>query len=158
MKNGKFYFGLIAALAIIFITSCGTPVTLTGWKNPSVNVQVSKIVVMPLFEKLEYMQPFEQSVCAYFNSRGLPSIASLSFLNPSVKYNIADIKHKCDSLGADGILVFSYQGTDKSENYVPQTTYVTTDFGGYWGGGYWGGGYYGGYWGPGYYTAVSTGG
>jgi hypothetical protein len=121
---------------------------------------ISKIVIMPLFEKLEYIQPFEQSMVAFFDERGLKSIGSLRFLNPSVKYTIAEIKKKCDSLGADGILVFTYKGTDKTEAYVPETTYVTGDFGGYWGGGYWGGGFYGGgfYGGAGYYNTISTGG
>ena len=56
-------------------------------------------------------------------------------------------------VGIDAILVFTYQGTDKTQDYVPQTTYVSGGYGGYWGGGYWGGGYYGttvttsgGYW------------
>jgi len=132
-----------------------SPVTLTSWKNPADNSQISRVVVMPLFDKLEYMKPFEQTMDAYFNSQGLKAIGSLDFLNPNVKYPIDDIKRKCDSLGADAILLFKYTGTDKTENYIPPTTYVTGGFGGYWGGGYWGGGYYGGYYGGG---VVSTGG
>ena len=73
------------------------------------------------------------------------------FLNPSIKYPIEEIKKKCDSLGADAILVFVYKGTDKEQTYVPATTYVSAGYGGYWGGGYWGGGYYGG-------TVTTTGG
>jgi hypothetical protein len=156
MKTAKIYFGLLAVVAAFMLTSCGSPITLTSWKNPDNKSQISKVVVMPLFEKLEYMKPFEQSVDAYFEKQGLKSIGSLDFLNPTIKYPIADIKRKCDSLGADAILVFKYKGTDKEESYVPQTTYVTGGYGGYWGGGYWGGGYYGG----GYYGGgvVSTGG
>jgi len=93
------------------------------------------------------MKPFEQSMVSYFNNKGLKSIGSLEFLNPNTKYPINDIKRKCDSLGADAILLFVYEGTEKSENYVPPTTYYAGGYGGYggyWGGGYWGGGYYGG--------------
>ena len=161
MKTGKIYLGFLAVITAFLATSCGSPVTLTSWKNPDNKSQISKVVVMPLFEKLEYMKPFEQSVDAYFEKQGLKSIGSLDFLNPSIKYPIDDIKRKCDSLGADAILVFKYKGTDKSESYVPQTTYATGGYGGYWGGGYWGGGYYGGgYYGGGYYGGgtVSTGG
>jgi hypothetical protein len=156
MKTRKSYFVLLAVITALIITSCGSPVTMTSWKNPANTTQISKVVVMPMFEKLEYMKPFEQSMCAYFQSKGLKSLGSLEFLNPSIKYPIADIKTKCDSMGADAILVFIYQGTDKTENYVPETTYYTGGYGGYWGGGYWGGGYYGG----GYYGGgvVSTGG
>jgi hypothetical protein len=161
MKTGKIYFGLLAVVAAFVLTSCGAPVTLTSWKNPDIKAQISNVVIMPLFDKLEYMKPFEQSMDAYFEKQGLKSISSLDFLNPSIKYPIDDIKRKCDSMGVDGILVFQYKGTDKTENYIPPTTYYTGGYGGYWGGGYWGGGYYGGgyYGGGGYYCgAVSTGG
>lgn len=160
METRKIYFALLAVIAAFVLTSCGSSVTLTSWKNPANNTQISKVVVMPLFEKLEYMKPFEQSMCSYFQTKGLKSLGSLDFLNPNIKYPIDDIKKKCDSLGADAILVFIYKGTDKTDNYVPPTTYYTGGYGGYWGGGYWGGGYYGGYYGGGMYGGgvVSTGG
>jgi len=138
MKTRKIYLSLLAIVAAFVVTSCGSPVTLTSWKNPNDNSKISKVVVMPLFDKLEYMKPFEQSMDAYFNSQGLKALGSLDILNPDIKYPVADIKKKCDSLGADGILVFVYKGTDKSQSYVPPTTYTTGGFGGYWGGGYWG--------------------
>lgn len=159
MKTGKLLFGLLAVVAAFMLTSCGSPVTLTSWKNPEFKSQISNVAIMPMFEKLEYMKPFEQSMDMFFEKKGLKAIGSLDFLNPNIKYSIDEIKKKCDSLGVDAILVFIYEGTDKTESYVPQTTYVTGGYGGYWGGGYWGGGYYGGYYGSPYYgTAVSTGG
>jgi len=156
MKTSKIYFSLLAVVTAFVITSCGSPVTLTSWKNPADNSKISKIVVMPLFDKLEYMKPFEQAMDAYFNTQGLKALGSLDILNPNVKYTVAEIKKKCDSLGADAILVFVYKGTDKSESYVPPTTYTTGGFGGYWGGGSWGGGAWGGY-GGGYYGGVAGG-
>ena len=149
------FCGLLLVGAVFFLTRCETPLTLTTIKNPEINAQVSKVAVMPLFEKLEYLKPFEQNVVSCFNSKGLKAIGSLEFLNPQKKYEINDIKRKCDSLGADAILLFIYEGTDKTESYIPPTTYYTGyygGYGGYWGGGYWGGGYYGatmttgGYW------------
>jgi hypothetical protein len=154
MKTGKKIIGLFAVMAVIMLNSCTAPVTLTSWKNPDSKSQISKVVLMPMFEKLEYTKPFEQSMDAYFEQQGLKTIGSLDFLNPNIKYSIDEIKKKCDSLSADGILVFIYKGTDKTENYIPPTTYYTGGYGGYWGGGYWGGGYYGGYYGG----TVSTGG
>jgi hypothetical protein len=153
MKTRKFYFGFSTLLIAFLLTACVSPVTLTTWKNPDSKVQISKVVVIPLFEKLEYMKPFEQSVDAYFNKQGLKSIGSLDFLNPNIKYPIDVVKHKCDSLGADGVLVFAYKGTETNESYIPETTITTgnTGFGGYWGGGYWGGGYYGNAYGTAYY-------
>ena len=166
MKTRNIYFAFLAVVAAFVITSCSSPVTLTSWKSPTDNSTISKVVVMPLFDKLEYIKPFEQSMDAYFIKQVLKTIGSLDFLNPSIKYKLADIKRKCDSIGADAILVLLYEGTDKTENYVPPTTYTTGDFGGYWGSGYWGGGFYGGgfygggYYGDGFYgtSTVSTGG
>ena len=132
MKTKKSYATLMAIAVILLMVSCTAPVMMTTHKNPNDNSKISKVVVMPLFDKLENIKPFEQSVNAYFNTKGLKSIGSLDFLSPAVKYPIADIKRKCDSLGADAIIVFIYQGTDKTESYVPQTTYVTGGFGGYW--------------------------
>ncbi len=152
---------MLITVSAFVLTSCEAPVTLTTWKNPDISKQVSKVAVMPLFEKIEFMKPFEQSMVGVFTGNGLKAIGSLAFLNPTVKYPIDEIKHRCDSLGVDAILLFTYQGMDKTESYVPPTTYYTGGYGGYggyWGGGYWGG-YYGGYAG-GYYggTVATTGG
>lgn len=150
--------GVSLLFLLLVMNACDAPITLTSWKNPQVNGQISKVVVMPLFEKLEFIKPFESAMVSSFTKKGLKSIGSLGFLNPTVKYPINDIKHRCDSMGADGILVFIYEGTDKTESYIPPTTYYTGGYGGYggyWGGGYWGGGYYGGYYGGG---VVTTGG
>jgi hypothetical protein len=141
---------LMVAL-LLMITACDTPIAITTWKNPDVKTQISKVAIMPLFEKLEYIKPFEMSMVACFDKKGLKSIGSLDFLNPTIQYPIDVIKHRCDSLGVDAILLFIYQGTEKSENYIPPTTYYTGGYGGY--GGYWGGGYWGGYG-----SVVTTGG
>ncbi|MEI7981431.1 MAG: hypothetical protein WCI71_07235 [Bacteroidota bacterium] len=161
MKKNQIFLAITMIAGAFLLTSCGAPVTLTSWKNPEVTGQISKVAVMPLFEKIEFTKPFEVTMVAYFNSRGLKSIGSLDFLNPAIKYEINDIKHRCDSLGVDAILLFTYQGMDKTESYVPPTTYYTAGYGGYggyWAGGYWGGysgGYYGGYYGG---TVATTGG
>jgi hypothetical protein len=165
MRTKKLILSILIMAGAFIFTSCDTPVALTSWKNPQSTQQVSKVVVMPLFEKLEYMKPFELAMVNYFKSRGLKSMGSLEFLNPSIKYPIDDIKRKCDSLGVDAILVFTYTGTEKHESYIPPTTYYSGGYGGYggyWGGGYWGG-YYGGYYGGGgvtttggYWTSSST--
>jgi len=151
MKTKNVNYGLVVIITTLFLTSCGSQVNLTSWKNPQDNSKISKVVVIPLFEKLEYIKPFEQTMVAYFTAQGLKSIGSLDFLNPSIKYSKESVQKKVDSLGADAVLIFKYTGTDKSASYVPPTYYG--GFGGYWGyGGYWGGGMAtGGYW-----TTTST--
>jgi hypothetical protein len=141
------------AIATFFLTSCDAPMSITSTKNPNNKAQISKVVVMPLFETVEYIKQFEPPMVSYFNSHGLKSIGSMQFLNPDFQYTVDNIKHKCDSLGADGILLVTYEGTANSPSYIPPTNYYTggyADYGGYWGGGYWGAGYFG--------TTVTTGG
>ncbi|MBU2650182.1 MAG: hypothetical protein KKA81_04545 [Bacteroidetes bacterium] len=152
MKTKTKVVTLMAIIGIMFLlNACQSPVTLTSWKNPNDQSVISKVAVIPLFNKLEYTKPFEQSVVTYFQSQGVKAIGSLDFLNPTVKYTIEQLEKKIDSLGADGVLVFTYKGTDTSKSYVPPT--YTGGWGaGYWGGPYWGGGYWnsgvvtGGYW------------
>ena len=139
----KLFLAITIAAGAFLLYSCEATSTLTSWKNPDNKGQLSKVVVMPLFEKLEYLKPCEQSVVATFNSKGLKSTGSLQLMNPTVQYTIAEIKRRCDSIGADAILIFIYKGADKTESYIPPTTYYTGAYGGY--GGYWGGGYWGGY-------------
>ena len=141
MKKSTLNFGIIAILFVALLWSCASPVTLTSWKNQKENTKISKVVVMAMFNKLEYIKPFEQAAASYFNSKGLKCVESLDILNPNVKYTAEQIRNKVDSIGADAVLVVKYKGTDKSETYIPPTYYG--GFGGYWGGGYYGG-YYGG--------------
>ncbi|MCK9423564.1 MAG: hypothetical protein M0Q38_13310 [Bacteroidales bacterium] len=156
MKKKSLTLTLLAVIAAFLVTSCSSSVSLTSWKDPNENAQISKVVIIPLFDKLEYMKPFEQTMVAYFSSQGLKSMGSLDFLNPNIKYPLDQVQKKIDSLGADGVLVFKYKGTDQSQSYVPPT-YYGGGWGGYWGGGYWGGGFYGGGVATGgYWTTTST--
>lgn len=156
MKRSILWSGVYIVLIAFFATSCSAPVTLTSWKNPKENQQIGNVLVWAMFDKLEYQKPFEQYTAAYFNSRGLKSMMSLSFLPPGKKYELNVLEQKFDSLGVDGILIVSYVNTDKSESYVPPTATVYPDYyGSYYGYYSWGypmyaGGYNvvtsGGYW------------
>jgi len=154
MKNRSFLsIGVLAVVTAFLLTGC-SPVTLTSWKNPKLNDQISNVVVWGMFNKLEYEKPFEDAMVAYFNAKGLKAMAALDFLNPNVKYEYKDLERMIDSVGADGILIFAYKGTDKEKNYVPPSTTIYPDY--YWN-------YYGyynwyyPYYGPGY-NVVTTGG
>jgi hypothetical protein len=105
---------VMVCLASGLIISCSTPVGLTSWKNPKTDSTVSKIAVLAMFDKLSYIQPFEEKLVTYFNSQNLRSIKSLDFLTPFQKYSNAELQKKLDSLGADGILLLTYKGTDVS--------------------------------------------
>jgi len=152
MKQLKLSAGILGIITLMLLAACQSPVTLTSWKNPDDHAQISRVAVIPMFAKLEYVKPFEQSMCAYFNQQGLKSIGSLDFLNPTKTYTVEQVKAKIDSLGADALLIFKYTGTDKETSYVPATYYG--GYGSYWG---WGGGFYGGgVYSGGYWTTTST--
>lgn len=154
MKNrNSLFIGILTVVTAFLLTAC-SPVTLTSWKNPKQNDQISKVIVWGMFNKLEYEKPFEDAMVGYFNARGLKAMPALDFLDPNVKYEYADLERIIDSVGADGILIFAYKGTDKEKDYVPPTTTVYPDY--YWN-------YYGyynwyyPYYGPGY-NVITTGG
>jgi len=115
MKQMKTSFALIICIATVLF-SCSTPVGLSSWKNPQASSQVSKIVIMGLFDKLNYIRPFEEQATTYFNSQNTKSIKSLDFLAPFQQYSNAELAGKLDSIGADGLLLVSYKGTDVSVN------------------------------------------
>lgn len=154
MKKRSFLSLGILAAGLAFILSGCSPVTLTSWKNPKVNEQIGKVVVWGMFNKLEYEKPFEDAMVAYFNSKGLKAIPALAFLNPNVKYEYPDLERMIDSIGADGILIFAYKGTDKEKQYVPVSTSIYPDYYyNYYGYYNW---YYP-YYGPGYSVVTSGG-
>ncbi|MFZ4572272.1 MAG: hypothetical protein ACOYM0_14170 [Bacteroidales bacterium] len=126
MKNSL--LSVTALFALLLILGGCSPITLTSWTNPKENIQVSRIAVWGMFDKLEYQKPFEQAMCNYLNSKGLKSMEALSFIAPGTKYALAQLESKFDSAGADGILIVNYKNTDKSQNYVPPTTMVYPDF------------------------------
>jgi len=127
MKKVNFGTGSILVLIALLFNSC-SPVTITSWTNPKENTKIGNVVVWAMFDKLEYQKPFEQYACSYFNSKGLKSIESLTFIAPGHKYELKELEGKLDSLGAEGILIVTYKGTDKQENYVPPSTYVYPDY------------------------------
>ena len=132
MKKIIITFAAIMCFVTLLFISCSTPVGLTSWKNPQGNAQISKLIVMALFDKLTYTDPFERQLVSYFSSQNLKSIPSLDFMAPFQKYEAVDLQKKFDSLGADALVIFSVKGKDVSINTS----------GGYYGGyrGYWGGG------------------
>jgi hypothetical protein len=149
MKKTFSLLSALAVIAVLVMNSCTTPVTLTSWQNPKDQTQIKKVVVLALFNKLNYMEPFESSVVTYFNNQGIKSIRSLDFLTPYQKYETADLQKKFDSLGADAVVIFTYKGTDVTQDYSPPTYYGFYSRG-------WGYGGVGVAGSPGYWTTTST--
>lgn len=128
MKHSFFLAPGIMGVLMAFLLSSCSPVTLTSWKNPKVNQQVSSVVVWGMFDKLEYEKPFEYAMVQYFNQKGLKAIPALQIIDPKVKYAYEELEKKFAEAGADAALIFTYKGTEKDENYVPPTTTVYPDY------------------------------
>ena len=116
MKKITTNFAAIMCIAILLLVSCSTPIGITSWKNSKSNAKVGKVVVLAMFDKLTYVQPFEEQLVSYFNSQNLKGIKALDFMDPFKQYTIDALKAKLDSVGADGLLLVSYKGTDVSVN------------------------------------------
>jgi hypothetical protein len=129
MKNNTRLLLGIAAVSFAFILSSCSNVTLSSWKNPKGEEKtVSHIVVWGMFEKLEYEQSFENIVTAYFNKKGMKAIPGLQILTPKKKYEKTELEQIFRDAGVDGALIVTYQGSEKTENYVPETVTVYPDF------------------------------
>ena len=147
MKRSFLQFGFIIILIALLASSCGTSVTLTSWKKPNDNSKITKLVVIGLFAKLEYIKSFEHVMSGFFSSHGINCVESITILDPGQKYTSEQIKSKVDSIGGDAVLIVEYAGTDKSQSYVPTSYYAGGYYGGYYGYGYYGANVYtGGYW------------
>ena len=125
----KIFSGIgLMTIAMAFLFTACSPVTLTSWTNPKETQKISKVAVWAMFNKLEYAKPFEQYAANLFNSKGLKSVEALSYINPDKKYELPTLEKIFDSIGADAILIVTYKGTDKTENYVPPSTTVYPDY------------------------------
>ena len=128
MKSRKnFTIGILTIIIAFLLSSC-TPVTLTSWVNPKESQKVSRIVVWAMFEKIEYAQPFEQTAVDFLNARGLKSTQALKILDFHKKYELPELEKYFKDAGADGVFLISYEGTEKSDNYVPPSTTYYPDY------------------------------
>lgn len=148
MKKNHF----LPALAVIltaFVFSACSPVTMTSWHNPkaAADFKVQTMVIWAMFDKMAYERPFEETVAEYLNGKGLKVIPALNLLEPKKQYQDAELKEIFTKAGANCALIFSYEGTEKTETYVPGTTtvypsyyynyynYYNHAYPGYWGSG-----------------------
>ncbi len=123
-KQSLFIITSIVILITFTIISCTSPVKMTSWVNPKIK-QVQRIAVWGMFNKLEYQKTFEQCVAGYFNNHGVKSIELINILTPGQKYTQPELDKIYDSIGSDGILIVTYEGTDKQDKYIAPTVYPT---------------------------------
>jgi hypothetical protein len=122
---------------------------MTSWHNPkaAADFKVQTAVIWAMFDKMAYERPFEETVADYFNSKGIKVVPALNLLEPKRKYENEELKEIFTKAGANCALIFSYEGTEKTENYVPGSTtvypsyyynyynYYNHAYPGYWGSG-----------------------
>jgi hypothetical protein len=157
MKKSSILSAFAVAFVALFLSAC-SPVTMTSWHNPKTapDFKVKSMVVWAMFDKMEYEQPFETVVTDYLSGKGIKVMPALKLLEPQKKYTYEELEDIFNKAGANCALIFTYQGKQTTENYVPPSTtvypsyynnyysYYNYAWGGYWGGaavtttpGYW---------------------
>lgn len=157
MKTRYFFSAFAIAFVALFLSAC-SPVTMTSWTSPKLDpaFKVKTMVVWAMFDKMEYEKPFEEAIAEYLNSKGIKTLPALQVLEPKKKYTYEELEEIFTKAGANAALIFTYQGKETTESYVPPSTtvypgyynnyysYYNYGWGGYWGGsavtttpGYW---------------------
>ncbi len=127
MKKRIAQFSAFIILGAFIITAC-SPVRMTTWVNPKEHLKTSKVVVLALFDKMDYVRSFEQTVASYLNSNGMVAVEANTLLNPVKQHSREEMKSKFDSIGADAVLLVTYTGTDKKESYVQTANPMYPDY------------------------------
>lgn len=148
--------GMLVAVALAG-ASCGTQTQLeTTWRLPDYQGKpFTKLAVIGLLKSTDESTAFESAVVKRFAAAGVETLPGFSFLHGETKLTQDEMESRVRSTGADGVLMFKQIALDKSETYVPPTTYVTTgaEHPEWWEDHYWGyytpyGYHYWGYWYP----------
>lgn len=76
---------LLKALAICLIVfSCSTTQLVENWKNPEIDTySPSKVLVVGMTSNIEARQQFEKQLKEEYESRGIETVMSLEFFDPS---------------------------------------------------------------------------
>ena len=119
------------------INNVKTEVSITSYINPNVFGQVSKVIIIPLFAKLEDVKPFEDALCSFFAKKGLQSIGSLSLLSTSESYSTNVITSKFNESGVDAVMILKVSsisaGSTQSKISLPSNAYSLTEgYGSFW--------------------------
>jgi hypothetical protein len=132
MKKRHILSVLAVAFIALFFSAC-SPVTMTSWTSPKLDpaFKVKTMVIWAMFDKLEYEKPFEEAISEYLTGKG--------------KYTYEEMEEIFNKAGANCALIFTYQGKQTTETYVPPSTtvypgyynnyysYYNYSYGGYWG-------------------------
>jgi hypothetical protein len=118
-------FGLLALL--IALSSCGTQTALeTSWRIPHQSITpMTKLAVIGVLKSHQQSTGFESAVAATFNEHGVEAVPGFSFLKGEKNLDKAEMEQRVATTGADGVLIFKVIAIDRSQQYVPPTTFIT---------------------------------
>lgn len=157
MKKRHILSVLAVAFIALFFSAC-SPITMTSWTSPKLDpaFKVKTMVIWAMYDKLEYEKPFEEAISEYLTGKGIKTLPALQLLEPQKKYSYEEMEEIFNKAGANCALIFTYQGKQTTDTYVPPSTtvypgyynnyysYYNYSYGGYWGGaavtttpGYW---------------------
>lgn len=152
---------ILALLPILVLASCATRTVMeTNWELPNLEeAPFTKLAVIGIMKHTDESRAFESEVIQKFEKHGVQAVPGFSFLDGKKDLTKDQMEQRVAGTHADGVLIFKIIAVDKSNRYVPPTTYVTPDVDPYdwWEDQFWG--YYTpypyGYWGY-WYPAVQV--
>jgi hypothetical protein len=117
----------VAILALIpSLISCGTSTTINGqWMDSAYEGKTyDDILVIAITEKPAYRRIFEGAMAEELRKLGVDAVPSSSVLPGDRQLSEDDVRPILDSGKVNAVLVTRLLGVDKSQQYVPGSTYA----------------------------------
>ncbi len=155
-QNPLLFF--LALSLLVLVTGCGSTKFTASWQPEGMArpVSVNKVFVAVLTSRLAARQAAENEIVRMFEASKIEARASINEYGPNFRLDsnkTAEITRDLTNKNFDAALVVSVQDVEKSQRYVPGSTYPAGFYGYGWGYYY---PYYGRVYEPGYYTNTTT--
>jgi hypothetical protein len=131
-----------ALVAILGLSSCATQSVIeTSWKVPVYTGKAfSKLALIAVMKSPDESKAFEMAAVEKFTQEGIQAVPGFSFMNNDTSLSQPELEKRVQTIGADGVLIFKLIAVDKTNTYIPPTTYVSGGgmYDGWWEDRYWG--------------------
>ncbi len=159
MKKSKFTFSLTLILLILLSAGCSSTRFTATWQPDDLSepLDPQRVFIQVHTSRLDAKQTAEKELVRMLVSLDQKPTSSLDVLGPNYRVDTSQLETLTRDLLNDDFeaaIVVSVLDVNKSQRYVPGTTYPSGFYGGYGWGHYYG--YYGRVYEPGYYTTSTT--
>ena len=119
---------LLLALPLVAALAACAPQTrmMTNWMLPGgAGEDFTKLAVIGIMHNAKESTAFETGMAEQFDKHGVQAVPGFSFMEGAKDLTKAEMEKRVAGTGADAVLIFKVIAVDKSQHYVPPTTYVT---------------------------------